>query len=276
MGAKKRLIIPIFIPFAGCRHRCVFCNQTEITGQHNRADTAMIMKTIEAYLSTWKGGGVKEVAFYGGTFTALPVDLQSMYLSSVAGYVFEGRIDAVRVSTRPDCIGETTPVFLKNNHVRTVELGAQSMSDEVLKLSGRGHTAADTAEAVRLLRINGLKVGLQLMPGLPGDTEETVLDTASRVISLGPDFVRIYPTIVVQGTPLEKMYFRGEYATWGLTEMVELSAEILRLFVKAGIPVIRMGLRHSEEFSRSVVAGPYHPSFRSLVEEAVRTKAGAA
>jgi histone acetyltransferase (RNA polymerase elongator complex component) len=269
MGKKKRLIIPIFIPFEGCAHQCVFCNQQKITGRASAPSSTEIKKTVETYLSTWRGCGQREAAFYGGSFTALPESVQTGYLESVAGFVTDGRLDGVRVSTRPDCIWEPTPGFLRSRHVRTVELGAQSMIDEILKLSGRGHTERDTVRAVKVLKDGGLKVGLQLMPGLPGDTVETVLESTRTAVSLAPDFIRIYPTLVVKDTPLERMYLTGGYEPWALDRMLEVTVRMLRLFSEAGIPVIRIGLPHSGDFYRDVVAGPYHPGFGGLVRAAL-------
>jgi histone acetyltransferase (RNA polymerase elongator complex component) len=269
MGRKKRLIIPIFIPFEGCAHQCVFCNQQSITGRAGAPDISEIKETVETYLTTWRGGGQKEAAFYGGSFTALPEPVQIEYLESVAGFVTDGRLDGVRVSTRPDCILGSTPGFLRPRHVRTVELGAQSMRDEILTLSGRGHTVRDIVRAVKFLKDGGLKVGLQLMPGLPGDTVETILESTRTAVSLAPDFIRIYPTLVIKDTPLEKMYSTGAYAPWALDRMLEVTVEMLRLFNEAGIPVIRIGLPHSGDFSRSVIAGPYHPGFGGLVRAAL-------
>jgi len=271
MGKKKRLIIPVFIPFGGCPHQCVFCDQAGITGRSALPDAALVRSTIEAYLSTWEasgGKGPREVAFYGGSFTGLPKEAQAEYLSTAYRYVKEGRIDSLRLSTRPDYIDPEIAAGLVGYGVAVVELGAQSMSDAVLKLSGRGHTAARTRKAVEVLKEASISVGIQIMPGLPGDTQETVLYTVEETITLAPDFVRIYPTLVLRDTPLDAMFERGEYSPWTLDEMVAVCKKAAALFKAAGINVIRMGLQPTGELTAALVAGPYHPSFRQLVEGA--------
>lgn len=265
MAVKKQLIIPVFLPFGGCPERCVFCDQNRISGAHKLPERAEVTDMINDYLSTWKGAGRREVAFYGGSFTGLPEDLQELYLKCAGPFLADGRIDGVRISTRPDCVRSTTPVFLRDYGVDTVELGVQSMSDGVLEASGRGHTADDTRDAVALLKSAGMKVGVQVMPGLPGDTRETVLQTAVELAALEPDFARLYPTLVLRGTELERMFKSGEYHPWGLDEMVELCREALKIFEAAGVPVIKVGLHPTEELKRNLVAGPFHPSFRQLL-----------
>lgn len=264
----RRLIIPIFIPFGGCPHQCVFCDQKGITGSTSLPGLDEVRATIETYLSTWKGKGEKEAAFYGGSFTGLPVDVQKGYLSTAGAFVKSGRLDSLRLSTRPDYIDEKIIALVKEYGVATVELGVQSMVDEVLRASGRGHTASQTAEAVCLLKASGIKTGLQFMPGLPGDTRETVIVTVHEIIKLTPDFVRVYPSIVLKDTPLHKMYLAGDYRPWELKEMVEVCAEAKKRLDEAGIPIIRMGLQTTDKLMESIVAGPFHPSFRQLVEAA--------
>lgn len=279
MARKKQLVIPLFIPFGGCAHRCVFCNQAGITGRTAMPRPVDVRATIERYLSTWEGGeggqggegrgngtGRREAAFYGGSFTGLPEALQKDYLESAFEFVSDKRIDALRISTRPDYVSSEKLPLLKKYGVETVELGAQSMTDEVLELSGRGHDSQATVRAVGLLKGEGFKVGLQIMPGLPGDTRKTIINTAREVAGLGPDFVRVYPTLVVRDTPLYAMYLKGEYTPWGLQDMVDVLSAVSKVFRGAGIPVIRMGLQPTEELEETIVAGPYHPSIRQLVE----------
>jgi len=267
--AHKRLIIPIFIPFGGCPHQCVFCDQKGLTGAIGLPSTDEVKKTIGAYLSTWKGKGPKEAAFYGGSFTGVSMETQKKYLDAAAEFLSSGRLDSLRLSTRPDYIDRKIVEFIKAHGVETAELGVQSMSDEVLRLSGRGHTAAHTNQAVAVLKEAGLKVGLQFMPGLPGDTQESVIATAREVALLKPDFVRIYPSVVLKETPMHKMYLNGAYQPWGLDEMVLVCAQAKRIMDEAGISIIRMGLQTTADLAASYVAGPFHPSFRQLVEAAV-------
>ena len=265
MAKKRQLIIPIFIPQQGCPHQCVFCNQSKITGQEKLPDTAYVADTVGAYLKTWKGSGKREIAFYGGSFTGLDSSVQERFLDTAFGFIHRGLIDSIRVSTRPDYITDEGLLLLKRYKVETVELGVQSMVNEVLRFSGRGHTAADTVTAVALLKKYGFKVGLQFMPGLPGDTSETILYTASKIVELQPDFVRIYPTIVVRDTPLEKMYVTGLYRPWSLADMIDICRKLVSLFNAHGIIIIRLGLQSTETLEQGIVAGPYHPSLRELV-----------
>jgi len=274
MARKKQLIIPIFLPFGGCPHRCVFCDQEKITGRSTMPEIGGVEETIERYLSTWnagndgnggKGAGRKEVAFYGGSFTGLKEDVQEGYLKAAHRFVLNGEIDALRISTRPDYIGRDSLEFLKRYNVEIIELGVQSLSDDVLRLSGRGHDSTDTVRAVTAIKNVDLKVGFQLMPGLPGDTREKIIETAEKTVQLRPDFVRIYPTLVIRDTPLYRMYLEGRYAPWALSDMVEVLKEVFAGFKEASIPVIRVGLHHSKEMSDNIVAGPYHPSLRDML-----------
>lgn len=265
MAKKKQLIIPIFIPNSGCPHQCVFCNQSIITGKDQFPNAIDVVNTINTYLDTWKGSGKKEIAFYGGSFTGLDRNLQKIFLDTAYRFVSTGLIDSIRISTRPDYITNDCLEFLKRYQVEIVELGAQSMTDEVLKLSGRGHTARDTSIAVKLLKEYGLKVGLQLMPGLPGDSIDSILYTSKKVIELNPDFVRIYPAIVIRDTPLEKLYLSGLYKPWSLTDMIDICRKMVALFHANGIPIIKIGLQSGEALKQGIVAGPYHQSFRSIL-----------
>lgn len=267
MSRRKQLVIPVFMPFGGCANRCVFCDQESITGGKTLPEVGDAVETIEAYLSTWRGAGRKEIAFYGGSFTALDRGVQFKHLDAARRYVLDGRVDGVRISTRPDGISPEVLEYLKEYGVDTVELGVQSMSDEVLRLSGRGHGSRDTVFATTLLKSSGFKVGHQFMPGLPGDTPSSALDTARDIIRLAPAFVRVYPALVFKGTALHRMYLSGDYSPWTLDETVEACGKILVLFTEARIPVIRMGLHASGGLEKNLVCGPYHPSLRSLVEE---------
>jgi histone acetyltransferase (RNA polymerase elongator complex component) len=264
------MIIPIFIPHAGCPHQCVFCNQKKITGRQV-VEPSAIPGVIWRYLGTAAGSGTHEIAFYGGTFTALPAALRKAYLDAAIPFIRSGRIKSIRLSTRPDAITAEILSELKTYGVATVELGVQSMDDRVLAASGRGHTAQDTIRAVGLLKEYGFRTGLQLMPGLPGDSEETFLRTVAGAIALKPDFVRIYPALVIRDTPLEQLHKEGRFTPLALDNAVELCCQALILFESAGIDVIRIGLQPSEELERegTIVAGPFHPAFRQLVESSL-------
>ena len=237
------MIIPFFIPHAGCPHQCVFCNQTNITGQDGPASAATVPGKIDRYLDTHHSGGPVHLAFYGGSFTALPPDAQEAYLAAASPFIESGRIRDIRLSTRPDCVSSKVLDLLTRYNVKTVELGVQSMDDRVLVLAGRGHTARDTVDAVALLREYRFDVGLQLMPGLPGDSADIFRTTVDTVIGLNPDFVRLYPALVIKGTPLERLYLAGKYTPLPLDAAVSICREAYTKFKQAGISVIRMGLQ---------------------------------
>ncbi|TAN63340.1 radical SAM protein [bacterium] len=266
MAKKKQLIIPVFIPFAGCAHQCVYCDQPSITATEVQPDTSTIVSIVERHLSTWKHEGRIEIAFYGGTFTALSKEAQSAFLKTAYVYVKAGRVHAIRISTRPDFITNEILELLIGYGVDTVELGAQSMCDDVLTKSGRGHTADDTVRAVSLLRARGFKTGIQFMPGLPGDSEATINESAKKIAALSPDFIRIYPTVVLKNTPLYKMFLSGKYIPWPLDKMVRVCKTAALIFAAKGIPIIRMGLQQTAALEENIVAGPHHPSFRQLVD----------
>jgi len=265
------MIIPFFIPHSGCPHHCVFCNQNRITGQNKSEDIASVPQKIAKYLSTYSNDQPVHLAFFGGSFTAMPYDVQRQYLQAVQPFLQAGLIHSIHISTRPDYITRETLVFLRQYHVQTVELGVQSMNDTVLAVAGRDHTRSDTVTAVKLLKGERFTIGLQLMLGLPGDTEKIFLDTIKSVINMQPDFVRLYPLLVIHGTPLEMLYKTGRYAPLSLDKAVFLCHKALVLFDHAGIKVTRIGLQPTEELERPgvIIAGPYHPAFRQLVESSI-------
>lgn len=267
----KPIIIPFFIAHQGCPHQCVFCNQVKISGGAEALPTPdEIYATIAAYRAT-SGGRPLEAAFFGGTFTNLPHDLQESLLGPLQPLMATGELASIRISTRPDAVDSLTVAFLRRMGVGTVELGIQSLDDAVLARSGRGHTARVAEDACRLLAASGFRVGAQLMPGLPGDSPETALVTLRRTLELRPDFIRIYPALVVAGTGLERLYLDGAYAPLDLDAAVTLCKVMLLETLRASVPVIRIGLHGSGELQAqgSVIAGPCHPSFRQLVESAL-------
>jgi len=265
------MIIPFFIPHSGCPHQCVFCNQKNITGQSKPVDLASIPRTIAQYLNTNNHDEPVQIAFYGGSFTALSQETQKTYLEAVQPFIQSGKIKSVRLSTRPDGISRDVLSLLKEYHVKTIELGVQSMDNRVLTMSGRGHSAADTINAVSLLKEYEFTIGLQLMVGLPGDSAEGFLDTVDQVIKLKPDFVRLYPVLVIKDTPLEKLYKTGRYLPLSLNDAVSQCGSAMLRFTSAEIEVIRVGLQPTEELEEpgTIIAGPYHPSFRQVVESSI-------
>jgi len=270
----KPLIIPLFIPHSGCPHRCVFCDQEQITAQPGgRTGPAHVRAVLEQALQapTYDSRRHPEAAFYGGTFTGLPVDRMQQLLEAVRPYVADGRIHSIRVSTRPDAIDEERLGILKAFHVTTVELGVQSMDDRVLTLARRGHAAQDVRAAVGLLKRGGFKAGIQLRPGLPGDSEETFRATVEEVIGLSPDMVRLYPALAIAGTGLARMAASGIYRPLTLDAAVAWCVDATVRLETNGIPVIRIGLMSSPSLLQPgrIAAGPWHPAFGFLVRSAI-------
>ncbi len=208
-----------------------------------------------------------QIAFFGGNFLGLKTEKINSLLDSAAEFVKDGQVDGIRFSTRPDTINERSLDIIKDYPVSTVELGVQSMDDRILVLAGRGHSASDTVRAVEHLKERQFSIGLQMMVGLPGDDDTGALTTAQRIADLGPDFVRIYPTLVVANSRLAGWYQSGDYTPLSLEEGVTLVKTIYLKFIKAGIGVIRMGLQASEDLEdgTTVLAGPYHPAFGHMV-----------
>lgn len=271
--SKRTYIIPIFVPHLGCPHACVFCNQRQITGQTVRPTPAGIAQTISTYLATMPidSGRRIEVAFYGGSFTALPADMQLELLAPATRAWQQGKIDGIRLSTRPDCISDEILSMLARQGVDIVELGAQSLDQEVLKQANRGHTPGDVIRASRLVLAAGLQLGIQMMIGLPGDTRERTMDTVTGIVQIGPHFVRIYPALVLKNTALHAMYLAGAYRPLSLAEAVDWSKEALIKFIQANIPVIRIGLQSTASLMQEgeIAAGPWHPAFGELVYSAL-------
>ena len=269
----KHHIIPIFVPHVGCPHDCVFCNQKKITGMSTDITSKDVDNTIKSYLQTIPKSNQKlEVAFYGGSFTAIDKDIQRELLGVASEYKKKGLIDRIRLSTRPDCIDLGVLDLLKESSVDIIELGVQSLNQEVLDKSNRGHTKEDVYKAVELIRRYDFTLGLQMMLGLPSDDREKSIYTAGELIKLKPDLVRIYPTLVVKDTYLEKSYENHEYKALSIQEAVTTSSIILMMFELEDINVIRIGLQPTENInseSGEVVAGPFHPSFRQFVESKI-------
>ncbi|MBU1168555.1 MAG: radical SAM protein [Proteobacteria bacterium] len=265
----KPFIIPVFIPHKGCPHQCIFCNQTAITGVNKDSlDLKPLRTRIDTYL-TYKSDhrGMVQISYYGGTFLGLERQEILTYLTLARDYVDMGRVHSIRCSTRPDTITQYTLDLVRPFPLKTIELGVQSMDNEVLFLSHRGHTAEDTENAVSLLRDKGYEIGLQMMVGLPGDSQEKSYETALRMAAMKPDFVRIYPTVVLEKSPLAILHKKVEYQPLSLAESVEQVKALYLLFKEKGIPVIRMGLQAEEglELGKGILDGPYHPSFGQMI-----------
>ncbi len=267
-SGNRPFIIPVFLPHAGCPHRCVFCNQVTITGGPQTAVNAdQIRSQIQQFLG-YKSDRRKpvQISFYGGNFLGLKIDEITPLLDLATEFISRGQVDSIRFSTRPDTITPEHLDIIAEYPVETIELGVQSMDDYILALAERGHRAADTVRAVEQLKERQLNIGLQLMVGLPGDTEARSLITAEKIAALQPDFVRIYPTLVVKKSKLARWYHNGSYTPLALAQAVSRVKILYLLFKKHDIRVIRMGLQASEELDTgSVLAGPYHPAFGHLV-----------
>ena len=264
----KHYNIPVFISHFGCPHTCVFCNQVKINGRETDIACSDIIEIIDEHLKLLPKNSVKEVAFFGGTFTGIDKRIQENYLATVKPYIDAGLVDGIRLSTRPDYINEKILDLLLKYGVTTIELGVQSLDDEVLSQSERGYKSSIVEAASTLIQEYGFKLGIQVMPGLPGSTDKTDFETAEKVVKIKPDMVRVYPTLVINNTKLEKMYYNKEYSPMDLEDAVERVLPIMALFELNDINIIRVGLQPSEDLCEDGViqAGPFHPAFKEIVE----------
>ncbi len=269
MSARES-IIPVFVPHLGCPNDCVFCNQRRISGAQLPATADDVRQAIENAAGLPDIGSRRQLAFYGGSFTAIPVENQEALLGAAKEYLDKGIIHSIRLSTRPDAIDGAVLNRLRRYGVETVELGAQSLNENVLLLSGRGHTATDVENASKLIKEAGFKLILQMMTGLPGDSDESCIETAKRIIALKPDGVRIYPTVIVKDTALFDLWKAGRYEEHSVEDAVRICAKLVPLFDEAGIPIIRLGLNPTEELSGGDAAGgAYHPALGELVKSRI-------
>jgi len=264
------LIIPIFLPNVGCREQCLFCNQkASAEGPPSPSSVRSFIEASLARIPHNKKNRQHQVAFYGGSFTALSKEEQINYLQEVQPFLVSGLINSIRISTRPDALDEKILSLLKEYGVKTVEIGTQSMINEVLMLANRGHWAEDTISAVSLLKEWDFEIGLQLMIGLPGDSLVRFLQTLDRVIDLKPDFVRIHPTLVLKSAPLAILWRTGKYHPLSLEESIQWLKRGLLKLERSSIPMARIGLQPTKELERDFLAGPFHPAFRQLVDSEI-------
>lgn len=268
---KKHVNIAIFIPHLGCPFSCIYCNQKTIAAQEHVPDADEVQAIIEQCLPTIPAGVVPELAFFGGNFTTIDFSRQKAYLEAVRPYLDRGLVQGIRISTRPDGISAAILTYLQDYGVETIELGVQSLNDEVLRASARGYSAADVFKSARLIQDYGFQLGLQFMVGLPGDDREKDLFTTAEAIRLQPQMVRIYPTLVLRDTVLEQMWRQGRYTALTLEEALEICTEMVLAFEAHGIPVIRLGLHPGEELRQegAILAGPFHPAFGERVEQRI-------
>jgi len=261
----RHVNVGLFVPHNGCPHQCSFCNQKTISG-HTAQVTAEDVDSaaMTAIKNPDSVGG--EIAFFGGSFTAIDRKTMLELLSAAYKYVENKSFKGIRISTRPDAIDNEICDILKRYGVTAVELGAQSMNDKVLSMNRRGHTANDVVNASNLLKSRGFELGLQMMTGLYGSTDEDSIETAEKIIELQPDTVRIYPTVVLEGTQLAELYRSGEYVPQTIENAADLCAKLLLMFHRNNINVIRTGLHSGGNVEEGFVAGAYHPAFKELCD----------
>jgi histone acetyltransferase (RNA polymerase elongator complex component) len=259
--------IPIFVPHGGCRERCSFCNQRAASGQRKAPTPSEVREVLEKALrSLGEKAWSAQIAFFGGSFTAIPPEERRALLAVAKSYVDCGAFAGIRVSTRPDSVEESILDELLAAGVVAVELGAQSMEDAVLAANHRGHTAAQVTDAAARIKRRGLELGLHMMTGLYRATPASDKATALALAALQPDTIRIHPTLVLRDTALTRLYEAGQYTPQTLDSAVESCANILTIFLERNIPVIRLGLHDEPSLAENLIAGPYHPAFRQLVE----------
>ncbi len=263
---KSDIKVPIFIPHLGCGNDCVFCNQVKITGHKNSVDYKEIEAIFNEYTSNLSDKSNVEIAFFGGSFTGLDDEVQIKYLDIAKKIVETNALKGIRMSTRPDYIDFDTMKRLHNYPVTTIELGVQSMDTEVLKKSKRGHSIFDIYNAVKLIKSSEISLGLQMMFDLPSDTKEKSISTAKKLVEMKPDFVRLYPTLVLRETELENMYNNNTYIPWSKDYLIDTLTEVYKIFLNNKIDIIRVGLHSSDQnFRDSIVAGFYHPALREVI-----------
>lgn len=269
---KKHAIIPVFIPHLGCKNDCVFCNQRIITAKTAPVTVVDVRNIIDTYLKTLLERNIEtiEIAFYGGSFTGIPLDQQTAFLKVANEYYEKGLVKNIHLSTRPDYINREILDNLKKYHVGVIELGVQSFDEEVLKKSKRGHSLQDVYDSVALIKEYGFDLGIQLMIGLPGDTKEKCINSAKAAAALHPQLSRLYPTVVFPNTELCEMYQSGEYVAFSEDEYVDICKEMYKILDNAGITIMRVGLKSTDLVTDDTdLTSNYHPAFRQLVEGAI-------
>ncbi|MGN0477601.1 MAG: elongator complex protein 3 [Ruminococcus sp.] len=263
----KHSNISIFVPHNGCPHQCVFCNQSNITGQSCQPKASDVVSAIETAIKSGVDTKNTEIAFFGGSFTAIDREYMVSLLDATKPYIND--FYGIRCSTRPDAIDEEVLALLKEYKVTSIELGAQSMSDKVLELNERGHNSLDVERASTLIKENGFSLGLQMMTGMYGSNPDLDIYTAKKLISLNPHTVRVYPTITMKNTFLATLYKKGEYVPYDEETTVDVCSKVLGLFYKNKIDVIRVGLHYSDDLVNNKIAGYYHPAFREICESKI-------
>ncbi|MDD3429247.1 MAG: radical SAM protein [Oscillospiraceae bacterium] len=267
----KHANLSIFVPHMGCPQSCSFCNQRNISGAEKPPTSAEVTRLCNTYLPKAEQGSNTEIAFFGGSFTAIDYTFMVALLQAAYPFVQQGRAAGIRISTRPDAIDANILNTLKQYGVTAIELGAQSMDDEVLKANRRGHTVQQVCAAAQAIQAHGFSLGLQMMLGLYGEQDACAYaqKTAQAFLALCPDTVRIYPTLVVAGTQLAEWYTQGQYTPLTIDAAADICAQLIPAFEAADIRVIRVGLHADESLASTVLAGPYHPAFRQIAESRI-------
>lgn len=265
--------ISVFIPHAGCPNMCSFCNQNKISGAEKAPSADEVYSICRNQFENMPDRNNTEIAFFGGSFTAIPYDYMISLLECVQPFICENGFDGIRISTRPDCIDENILDILEKYHVKAIELGCQSMCDDVLVMNNRGHNSECVFKSSELIKNHGFELGLQMMTGLYGSSYEKDIETAEKICRIKPDTVRIYPTVILKNTELDRLYQSGKYITHDIEYMVNLCSEIMHMFNKNEINIIKCGLHASETVEEDMTGGYYHPAFRELCESRIFRKA---
>jgi histone acetyltransferase (RNA polymerase elongator complex component) len=267
MSKRKELIIPVFLSYLGCKNRCIFCSQNGITENDLTKDFCELDDKVRRFLLMKQSDVPVHIAFYGGTFTSIPIEIQEKYLFWANTWIEKGLVASLRLSTRPDEIREENVKLLKKNHVSTIEIGVQSFDETVLALNRRAYTRKTIEQSIHLLKEYGMTIGIHLMTGLLGSSYERDMYSLRKAIEEDPDFLRIHPTLVLLKTRLHSDFLAGTYTPPNLVETLELCSDMLLICENARIPVIRFGLFVPQENRDQIVAGPFHPAFGDLVKK---------
>lgn len=265
--------ISVFIPHAGCPNMCSFCNQNRISGAEKAPTADEVYDICRNQFENMPDRSNTEIAFFGGSFTAIPCDYMISLLECVQPFICGNGFDGIRISTRPDCIDENILDILEKYHVKAIELGCQSMCDDVLMMNNRGHNSECVFKSSELIKKYGFELGLQMMTGLYGSSYEKDIETAEKICRIKPDTVRIYPTVILKNTELDRLYQSGKYITHDIEYMINLCSEIMHMFNKNGIKIIKCGLHAAQTVESDMTGGYYHPAFRELCESRIFRKA---
>ena len=265
----KHVNVALFAVHEGCPHMCSFCNQRSISGSEKRLTPEDVHKAAQVALSGRTDARGGEIAFFGGSFTLIERGYMLSLLDAAKQHIDSGDFSGIRISTRPDGINGEICAILREYGVTSVELGAQSMDDRVLLLNRRGHTARDVADASVMLKEYGFSLGLQMMTGLYGSTDKDSIETARKIIALAPGTVRIYPTVVIKGTELDRLMKSGEYVPQTVEQAAQLGSVLIPMFENAGVKVIRFGLHSGGNVEQNFTGGAYHPALREMAESLI-------